>query len=152
MKKVLIFAFVFFTISATAQRNRFKNIKEVNGKVGIGTTTPDALLTVKGDIHTQEVRVDLDGAVAPDYVFEKYFYGTSKAMPHYNLISLPALEEYLKTNLHLPEVPSATTLEEKGLSLKEMNLILLKKIEELTLYTLQQQKEIDALKELIKNN
>ncbi|WP_271425072.1 hypothetical protein [Aequorivita sinensis] len=152
MKKLLIMSVVLLTVSATAQRNPFKNLTEKNGKIGIGTSNPDELLTVKGKIHTQEVLVDLDGAVAPDYVFEQYFTGTSSLMPEYNLISLEELELYLKENNHLPNIPSADTMKAEGISLKEMNLLLLQKIEELTLYTLQQQKEIDALKEKISDN
>lgn len=149
MNRFLIFAILLFSISATAQRNPFKNLTERDGKIGIGTNAPDELLTVKGTIHTQEVKVDLDGAVAPDYVFEKYFNGFSEALPEYKLISLEELEAFLKMNHHLPQVPSAAQMEEDGISLKEMNLLLLQKIEELTLYTLQQQKEIDALKEKV---
>lgn len=106
------------------------------GNVGIGTTNPDAKLAVKGDIHTQEVRVDVTGAMVPDYVFEK----------GYNLLSLPELQTFIEENKHLPEVPSSTEMETNGLQLKEMNLILLKKVEELTLYLIAQQKEIEALK------
>jgi hypothetical protein len=146
MNRLLIFAIILFSLSATAQRNPFANLTEKNGKIGIGTTTPDELLTVKGKIHTQEVLVDLDGAVAPDYVFETYYNGFSEMMPGYSLISLEELEAFLKENKHLPNVPSAETMQTEGISLKEMNLILLKKIEELTLYTLQQQKEIEKLK------
>ncbi len=149
MKRLLIFTILLFSLSVSAQRNPFSNLTEKNGKIGIGTNAPDELLTVKGKIHTQEVRVDLDGAVAPDYVFEKYFNGFSEMMPEYKLISLEELEAFLKENKHLPNVPSAETMQNEGISLKEMNLILLQKIEELTLYTLQQQKEIDALKEKI---
>ena len=149
MNRLLIVAIVLFSVSATSQKNPFTNLTEKNGKIGIGTTTPDELLTVKGKIHTQEVLVDLDGAVAPDYVFESYFNGFSETMPEYKLISLTELEAFLKENKHLPNVPSAATMQCEGISLKEMNLILLQKIEELTLYTLQQQKEIDALKEKI---
>lgn len=137
------------TLTVSAQRNPFKNLTEKNGKIGIGTEQPDELLTVKGKIHTQEVLVDLQGAVAPDYVFEHYFEGASEVMPSYKLISLPELEAYLKEHKHLPEIPSAETLENEGMSLKEMNLLLLKKIEELTIYTLQQQKEIEKLKEKV---
>ncbi|CAM3456364.1 tail fiber protein [Aequorivita lipolytica] len=147
MNRLLIIGFFLFSISATSQRNPFKNISEKDGKIGIGTSFPDELLTVKGKIHTQEVLVDLDGAVAPDYVFENYYSGFSEAMPEYKLISLEELEAFLKENHHLPNVPSAKAMQKEGISLKEMNLILLQKIEELTLYTLQQQKEIDALKE-----
>lgn len=149
MNRLLIFALLLFSISVTAQRNPFKNITERNGKIGIGTNAPDELLTVKGVIHTQEVKVDLNGAVAPDYVFEKYFSGFSRLMPEYRLISLDELEVFLKKYNHLPKIPSATQMEEEGISLKEMNLLLLEKIEELTLYTIQQQKEINALKEKI---
>ena len=152
MKNLLIITFVLLTISTSAQRNPFRNLTEKNDKIGIGTSNPDELLTVKGKIHAQEVIVDLDGAVAPDYVFEKYFNGYSEAMPDYTLISLKELEAFVKENNHLPNVPSAETLQKEGMSLKEMNLLLLQKIEELTLYTLQQQKEIDALKEKFSEN
>lgn len=152
MNRLIIFSLILFSLSATAQRNPFKNLYEKDGKIGIGTNAPDELLTVKGKIHTQEVLVDLDGAVAPDYVFENYFHGFSEAMPEYKLISLEELETFIKENNHLPNVPSAETMQTEGISLKEMNLILLQKIEELTLYTLQQQKEIDALKNTVKEN
>jgi hypothetical protein len=103
-----------------------------DGNVGIGTNSPDAKLAVKGHIHTQEVRVDLTGAVAPDYVFEK----------DYKLLPLSEVESYIQANKHLPEVPSAKQMEEDGINLKEMNLILLKKVEELTLHLIDQQKTI----------
>lgn len=108
-----------------------------DGNVGIGTITPDAKLTVKGDIHTSEVRVDLTGALqGPDYVFEK----------DYNLLPLSEIEAYINENKHLPEVPSAKEMETNGLNLKEMNLLLLKKVEELTLHLIEQNKDIQALK------
>ena len=149
LPKIVIAIVLLFCFSATAQRNPFKNLSEKDGKIGIGTTNPDELLTVKGKIHTQQDLSDLEGAVAPDYVFETYYNGFSEMMPEYSLISLEELEAFLKENYHLPNVPSAETMRTEGISLKEMNLILLQKIEELTLYTLQQQKEIDALKEKI---
>jgi hypothetical protein len=104
-----------------------------NGNVGIGTTTPDQKLTVKGIIHTNEVRVDLNSPIeqGPDYVFE----------PTYNLLPLSEVETYIKANKHLPEVPSAKEMEEEGLNLKEMNLLLLKKVEELTLHLIEMEKK-----------
>ncbi len=149
MNRLLIIAIILCSVSVVSQNNSFKNITEKNGKIGIGTTAPDELLTVKGKIHTQEVLVDLDGAVAPDYVFENYFNGFSEMMPQYELITLEELEDFLKKNNHLPNVPSAEKMQEEGISLKEMNLLLLQKIEELTLYTLQQQQEIDMLKKTV---
>jgi hypothetical protein len=125
MKNALLLILILLTATSYSQRSNYKNLFEQNGKIGIGTNKPDALLTVKGIIHTQEVLVDLKGAVAPDYVFELF----------------------IKENHHLPGVPSAETLEKEGLSLKEMNLILLEKIEELTLHVLEQKKEIEVLKE-----
>ena len=148
MKNLLLIALICFTSSCVAQRD-FKNLTEKDGKIGIGTTTPDELLTVKGKIHTQEVLVDLDGAVAPDYVFEYYFEGASTLNPNYNRLSLKETEIYIKEHFHLPGVPSALEMKEKGMSLKEMNLLLLEKIEELTLFTIEQQREIDILKEKI---
>ena len=146
MKNILFIGLLMCTMIVSGQRNRFNNMTEKDGKIGIGTKTPDELLTVKGKIHTQEVMVDLNGAVAPDYVFEVYFDGYSKIDPNYRLLSLAEVTNFIKENHHLPKIPSASEIENKGLSLKEMNLLLLEKIEELTLYTIEQQKEIDLLK------
>lgn len=146
MKKLLLIVIPFLTISCAAQPTGFRTLNEVNGKVGIGTSTPDELLTVKGTIHTQEVKVDLEGAVAPDYVFDAYFNGSSRLLPDYKLMPLENLKDFLEKEGHLPGIPSANTLAEDGMNLKEMNLLLLLKVEELTLYTLEQQKELDALK------
>ncbi len=134
------------SITVSAQRNQLKNIYNKDNKIGIGTNTPDELLTVKGKIHTQEVIVDLNGAVAPDFVFEKYFNSFSDLNPGYEFLTLKEIENFIKANHHLPKIPSAQEIEENGLSLKEMNLLLLEKIEELTIFTIQQQKEIDLLK------
>jgi len=152
MKNIALLVILLLSITVTAQRKKLKNITEKNGKIGIGTTQPDELLTVKGKIHSQEVIVDLKGAVAPDYVFESYYEGNSKLKPTYKLLTLSEIETYIKKNHHLPKVPSAKEIEENGLSLKEMNLLLLEKIEELTLFTIQQQKEIDLLKVQAEHN
>lgn len=101
------------------------------GNTGIGTTTPDSKLTVKGKIHAEEVKVDLS-VPGPDYVFND----------EYNLITLEALQNYIKTNGHLPNIPSAKKMEQEGIELSIMNMKLLEKIEELTLYILQQEKQL----------
>ncbi len=149
MKNLLLIALLITVSSCGAQTTRFNHITERNGKIGIGTAFPDELLTVKGKIHTQEVIVDLKGAVAPDYVFESYYNGSSLLNPDYQLPSLTEVEAFVKKHHHLPNIPSAQEIEKEGMSLKEMNLLLLEKVEELTLYTLQQQKEIEALKKKI---
>ena len=131
-------------------QNSLSSITQKNGMIGIGTSDPDQKLTVKGKIHTQEVLVDLNGAVAPDYVFEKYYQGQSALNSDYQMLDLKSLEAFLKQNHHLPEIPSAQKLKEDGLELKKMNLLLLQKIEEHTLYTIEQQKQLDALQDQIK--
>jgi len=117
-------------------------IKE-NGYIGIGSINPDEKLTVKGKIHAEEVRVDLQ--VPADYVFEKYYTGSSKLKSDYVMPTLEEIEKFTKENNHLPNVPSAQEIKDKGLQLGEMNNILLQKIEELTLYIIEQNKRIENL-------
>jgi hypothetical protein len=152
---VCIISFVFGITTCHAQNTFSKaqattgGITELNGKIGIGTATPDELLTVKGKVHAQEVLVDLQGAVAPDYVFEAYFNGTSALKPSYKMMALKDVSAFIEKNNHLPEIPSAATLTKEGLALKKMNLLLLQKIEELTLYTIEQQAQIDDLRQAV---
>lgn len=106
-----------------------------NGNFGIGTTNPTSKLTVAGNITSREVKVTVDAGSVPDYVFEN----------DYKLRSLQETEDYIKQNKHLPEIPSAKEIEKNGLMLAEMNMHLLKKIEELTLYMIEQNKRIEKL-------
>ncbi len=118
------------------------------GKVGIGTTFSGALpadasqfrLFVKDGIRTEKVKVDLATTGWGDYVFES----------SYQLRPLAELAAFIQKHKHLPEVPSEQELEEKGLNLAEMHKIQMVKIEELTLYLLEQQKQIEALQNEIK--
>jgi hypothetical protein len=99
-----------------------------NGNVGIGTETPDSKLSVNGKIHAKEVKVDLTGW--PDYVFAL----------DYKLPTLKEVEKHIKTKGHLKNIPSAKEVAKNGVLLGEMNKKLLQKIEELTLYAIQQEK------------
>ncbi|MNQ47939.1 hypothetical protein D3C85_617980 [compost metagenome] len=109
-----------------------------NGFVGIGTTRPDAKLAVSGTIHSKEVKVDLN-VPAPDYVFAS----------DYKLRTLKEVETYVNQNSHLPEIPSAKEFEKNGMQLAEMNMALLKKVEELTLYAIEQEKKTEKLNQYI---
>ncbi len=106
-------------------------INTQNGNVGIGTRIPDSKLTVKGKIHAEEVKVDLS-VPGPDYVFKSDYY----------LRSLEEIRAYIKKYGHLPSIPSAKEMETNGIDLGVMNMKLLEKVEELTLYILQQDKEL----------
>lgn len=109
------------------------------GNVGIGTNTfgNQYKFYVAGKIAAyDEIKVFTNGASFPDYVFA----------PDYKLRTLEETETYVKENHHLPEVPSAAEITKEGMSLNGMNEILLKKVEELTLYMIEMKKENDQMK------
>ncbi len=111
---------------------------KAHGNVGIGTLTPDDKLTVKGRIHAEEVKVDLS-VPGPDYVFKE----------GYDLKSLEEVQEHIQERGHLPNIPSAQEMEENGVELGIMNMKLLEKIEELTLYLIHQNEEIFELRKKV---
>jgi len=114
-----------------------------NGNVGIGSINPDAKLTVKGKIHTEEVTIDLN--VPADYVFEKYYTGSSALKSDYVMPTLAEVEKFTREKNHLPNIPSAKEIKDKGLQVGEMSNAMLQKIEELTLYIIEQNKRIEIL-------
>ncbi|WP_162996862.1 hypothetical protein [Mucilaginibacter kameinonensis] len=104
-----------------------------SGFVGIGTTTPREELSVNGSIRAKQIKVEI--ANWPDYVFKS----------GYQLRPLPEVKAFIGQNGHLPEVPSAQEVSKEGQNLGEMNKLLLQKIEELTLYLIQQDQRIKSL-------
>lgn len=126
-------------VAKTIKLNASNNI-QMTGKVGINTvnTTTDYALAVDGGIITTKVFIQ-DVGNWPDYVFDDT----------YKLLPLHELKKFIADNKHLPEVPSESEVISHGYDVNEMQSIMLKKIEELTLYTLQQQEEIETLKRMI---
>jgi hypothetical protein len=111
-----------------------------NGRVGIGTNSPsnEYLLDVAGKARACEVRVNNPGWC--DYVFE----------PTYNLMPLADLRSYLSENKHLPEMPSEKeVVEAGGFDLAQMNVALLKRSEENTLYILELEEKINKLAKVV---
>ena len=128
----------FLTHSNTAASDLIERmIISGNGNVGIGTIDPDSRLSVNGTIHSKEVKVDLDGW--SDHVFRQ----------DYPLMDLKEVSSYIVENQHLPNIPTETEVKENGINLGEMNAKLLEKIEELTLYLIEQNRELKELRQEI---
>ncbi|MDC8002864.1 hypothetical protein POV27_02255 [Aureisphaera galaxeae] len=117
---------------------------EVTGALGVGgyeIIEPGYALSVKGKIIGEELKIETY-ANWPDYVFEET----------YSLLPLSQLEKEIKTLGHLPNMPSAETVAKEGYNVSEMNAKLLEKVEELTLYVIQLNEDLEALKAENTNN
>lgn len=111
-----------------------------NGNLLIGKTTQANTaykVDINGKVRANEIVVNTTGA---DFVFES----------GYPLRPIADLEKFVKQNRHLPEIPSAKTMQQEGVGISDLQTRLLQKVEELTLYIIQQQKEIDELKKKVK--
>jgi len=129
-----------FSLSAQNDSNNWtKTIMHFqhNGNVGIGTSTPDYILDVKGTIRSTEIKVESTGGA--DFVFQD----------GYQLKSLEEVKQFVQMNKHLPDIPSAKQMEEEGVGLAEMNRLLLQKVEELTLYLIEVKQENSRMKETL---
>ncbi|MFQ3579625.1 MAG: hypothetical protein SNJ71_05745 [Bacteroidales bacterium] len=107
---------------------------DATGNIGIGCTPQsDARLTVNGVVKAKKVNVTLSGF--PDYVFK----------PDYKLQSLSEVEAFIQAHGHLPEVPTEQQVLENGLDVGDTQALLMKKVEELTLYIIKMEKRIAEL-------
>ncbi|MET0466231.1 MAG: hypothetical protein ABW007_23935 [Chitinophagaceae bacterium] len=108
----------------------------LSGKVGIGTSTiPTGYkLAIAGNVIAEKVKVQLQSQWA-DYVFDE----------EYKLMPLPALEKFIRQNKHLPEIPTAAEVEKDGIDIGNNQALLLKKIEELTLHMIGQNKLVQQV-------
>lgn len=137
-----VYGMQFFTQESHVTNQTEKVRIQGNGNVGIGTTNPQNKLDVNGTIHSKEVKVDMTGW--SDFVFKK----------EYDLPTLQEVEKHIAEKGHLQNIPSEEDVLKNGINLGEMNAKLLQKIEELTLYIIQQNRKIysqeDKIKELEK--
>ena len=113
---------------------------DASGNVGIGTrltTNPNGYkLAVNGKIGAKEVQIEITSGTWPDYVFDEA----------YPLMPLSDLDRFVKQQGHLPDVPAqADVAQAGGVKVGEMNTVLLKKVEELTLYVLELKRQNEDL-------
>lgn len=129
-----------------------------NQGIGIGTTTPRAKLDVVGAIKGD--KLDIKGPIrSEEVIIEATEWSDFVFDENYRLPSLSEVESHIKENKHLPDIPSEKEVLKDGVNVVEMQAKLLQKIEELTLYVIEQDKkiesqnkEIQALKESVKEN
>ena len=126
------------TVDDNTAPAKYVMVMKNNGNIGVGTINPNEKLSVNGNIRAHEIKVETTNW--PDYVFAK----------DYNLPSLTETEKHIQENGHLQGIPSAEEVKANGVDLGEMNAKLLKKIEELTLYLIEQRKAIQSQNEELK--
>ena len=132
------------SLSALAYSGNFNDLTNkpfsiTNGNIGIGTANAGSFkLAVEGTIGARKLTITQ--APWADYVFNA----------DYKLRSLQEVEKFIKQYKHLPEVPTTREITEQGLDVAETQALLLKKIEELTLYMIEQEKRIKELEKMVK--
>ncbi|QUT74031.1 hypothetical protein INE81_00449 [Bacteroides salyersiae] len=109
-----------------------------NGKVGIKTDNPQTELDVNGTIRANEIKVESEWA---DFVFKK----------GYNLPTITEVKQHIEEKGTLPGIPSEKEVKANGVNLAETDVLLLQKIEELTLYIIELKQEIEDLKSQVNN-
>ena len=143
--RLITILFLFFAISIIktyAQDSYISGNLEVassayvtgNVEVGLGNSSATSNMLVNGTIKAWELTITQTGWA--DFVFKK----------NYQLPTLKSVEKHILAKGHLPEIPSAAEVKTNGVNVADMQVKLLQKIEELTLYIIKQQKEIDELK------
>ncbi|SCY78237.1 hypothetical protein SAMN02927916_3360 [Flavobacterium anhuiense] len=121
------------------ETHQVNNFHILSSNTTIGTNERNSNLTVAGNIASREVKVTVNAGA--DFVFEK----------NYDLPSLDSIDKFIQENKHLPEIASAEEMKKDGINLSEMNIKLLQKIEEMTLYMIEQNKKINELQKQNKN-
>ncbi len=106
-------------------------LKDKNGKITIQLNGNTGEIQSTGDIKAKVATIQV-----PDFILE----------PNYKILSIGKLDQFIKKHKHLPDIPSADQIKEEGINLTDFSLKLLQKIEELTLYVIDLQKQIDELK------
>ncbi|MFY7889765.1 MAG: hypothetical protein ACOVOW_12680 [Spirosomataceae bacterium] len=114
----------------------------IGANINIPANNPYSLYVSKG-ILTEKMRVSVANSTFwADYVFDK----------NYKLPTLASVEKFIALNKHLPDVPSSQEVTENGIDFTEMQATLLRKIEELTLYTIALEKKVTRLQKQMKTS
>ena len=134
---ILILAAISSHALAQSDTTQCPVLKCTEDGIGIGVTSvpTDYKLAVGGKAIMEVGRVDV-ASQWPDYVFGK----------DYHLLTPSELKAYIEKNGHLPNVPSAARVKAEGLDVAEINVLLVQKIEELSLHIIQLQQRINTLK------
>ncbi|MDR0573314.1 MAG: hypothetical protein LBG96_04670 [Tannerella sp.] len=136
-------------VNANSEKLTLKgNLKLDNGKlfININPNNIKAILKNKYSAFITGGVLSEDYAIGPQSTWADHVF-----KPGYNLQSLNEIEDYIKVNNHLPDMPSATEVQENGYTLHDMNVKLLQKVEELTLYSIEQNKKIERLESVVKS-